>query len=234
MFLALAARGRRRFRKLKRASRLKLFLVLVVELLLLLAGALSRSPSAPSARSPLSMSHSGDDAPLHSLRGPSTGEMRPKSDSDTVLGRSRLQGLDRGGGEDVEEDEDGVGDGEAEEDMQEEVEEEEEEELAKGQGERTSWGLLGDEPRLQVERVSESSSDMMLPPPSGSSSKHTEAMDIPSESILKLEMSSPETLSPSAPTPRSRGPMAEFRRRSWISSEIISKFLRAVLYSPLA
>lgn len=51
--LALSARGRRRFRKLKRASRLKLFLVLGVALLLLVvAGALSRSPSAPSARSP--------------------------------------------------------------------------------------------------------------------------------------------------------------------------------------
>lgn len=52
--------------------------------------------SSPSAcrHSPLSRSHSGDDAPLHSLRGPSTGEMRPKSDRETVLGRSRLQGLD--------------------------------------------------------------------------------------------------------------------------------------------
>lgn len=117
--------------------------------------------------SPLSRSHSGDDAPLHSLRGPSTGEMRPKSDSDTVLGRSRLQGRDRGDGE--EEEEDGVGDGEAEEDVQ------EEEELAKGQGDSSSWGLLGDEPRLQVERVSESSSDMMLLPPQASSSKHTDA-----------------------------------------------------------
>lgn len=131
--LALLALGRRRFRKLKRASRLKLFLVLEAErLLLAAAGALSRSPSAPSARSPLSRSHSGDDAPLHSLRGPSTGEMRPKSDSDTVVGRSRLEGLDRGDGE--EEDEEGVGDGEAEEDVQEEVEDE----LAKGQGDRSS------------------------------------------------------------------------------------------------
>ena len=60
------------------------------------------------------------------------------------------------------------------------------------------------------------------------------SLDIPSDSILKLEMSSPETLSPSAPTPRPRGPMTELRRRSWISSEIISRFLRAVLYSPLA
>lgn len=118
---------------------------------------------------PLSRSHSGEDAPLHSLRGPSTGEMRPKSDSDTVLGRSRLQGLDRGDGEDEEEE--GVGEGEGEEDVQ----EEEEEELAKGQGDRSSWGLLGDEPRLQVERVSESSSDMMLLPPQASSSKQSDA-----------------------------------------------------------
>lgn len=52
----LSLRWRRRFRKLKRASRLKLFLVLAAELLLLLVvetlGALSRFPSAPSARSP--------------------------------------------------------------------------------------------------------------------------------------------------------------------------------------
>lgn len=82
---------------------------------------------------PLSRSHSGDDAPLHSLRGPSTGEMRPKSDSDTVLGRSRLQGLDRGDRGEEEEVEEGVGDGEAEEDVQ-----EEEEELAKGQGDMSS------------------------------------------------------------------------------------------------
>lgn len=120
-------------------------------------------PDFLSHHSPLSISHSGDEAPLHSLRGPSTGEIRPKSDSDTVLGRSRLQGLDRGAGEDAEEEVDGVGDGEAEE-----------EELAKGQGDSSSCGLLGDEPRLQVEWVSESS-DMMLPPPHGSSSKHTDA-----------------------------------------------------------
>lgn len=75
---------------------------------------------------PLSRSHSGEDAPLHSLRGPSTGEMRPKSDSDTVLGRSKLQGLDRGAGEEEVEEEEGDGDGEAEE------------ELVKGQGDRSS------------------------------------------------------------------------------------------------
>lgn len=57
---------------------------------------------------------------------------------------------------------------------------------------------------------------------------------MPSDSILKLVMSSTATLSPSAPTPRPRGPMAELRRRSWISSEITSRFLRAVLYPSLA
>lgn len=80
------------------------------------------------------MSHSGDEAPLHSLRGPSTGEMRPKSDSDTVLGRSRLQGLDGGAGEEAEEVE-GVGDGEVEED---DMQEEAEEELVKGQADNSS------------------------------------------------------------------------------------------------
>lgn len=53
--------------------------------------------------------------------------MRLKSDNDTVLGRSRLQGLEGGAGD--EEEEEGVGDGEAEEDVY-----EEDEELAKGQG----------------------------------------------------------------------------------------------------
>lgn len=67
VFFVLSGRGRLRFRKLKRASRLKVFftagleVVLVVEVALLLlllrfmllvAGELSRSPSAPSARSP--------------------------------------------------------------------------------------------------------------------------------------------------------------------------------------
>lgn len=61
------------------------------------------------------MSHSGDDAPLHSLRGPSTGEMRPKSDRETELGSSRLQGLEGDGEEAEEEEQDGVGDGQAEE-----------------------------------------------------------------------------------------------------------------------
>lgn len=52
--------------------------------------------------------------------------MRPKSDSDTVLGRSRLQGLDWGDGEE---------DGEEGEEVQ---EEEEQEELVKGQGDSSS------------------------------------------------------------------------------------------------
>lgn len=81
------------------------------------------------SHSPLSRSHSGDDAPLHSLRGPSTGEMSPKSDRDTVLGRSRLQGLDWGHGEEGEDE--GVGEDE-------DVQEEEEEELVKGQGDKSS------------------------------------------------------------------------------------------------
>lgn len=67
---------------------------------------------------PLSRSHSGDDAPLHSLRGPSTGEMSPKSDRDTVLGRSRLQGLDWG--DRVDGEEEGVGEEEGEEKEEEE------------------------------------------------------------------------------------------------------------------
>lgn len=74
-------------------------------------------PGKPCHDPPLSRSHSGDDAPLHALRGPSTGEIRPKSDRVTVLGRSRLQGRDVGAGEDEEEEEDGVGDGESDEDM---------------------------------------------------------------------------------------------------------------------
>lgn len=54
---------------------------------------------------------------------------------------------------------------------------EEEEELVKGQGDRSSWGLLGDEPRLQMERVSESSSDTMLLEPQASSSKVTDVTE---------------------------------------------------------
>lgn len=58
--------------------------------------------------------------------------------------------------------------GEEQEDVQ-----EEEEELANEQGDRSDWGLLGEEPRLQMERVSESSSDVTPPPPQASSSKFT-------------------------------------------------------------
>lgn len=47
--------------------------------------------------SPRSTSHSGEDAPLHSLRGPRTGNIIPNSDRDTGLGRSRLPGLVVGG-----------------------------------------------------------------------------------------------------------------------------------------
>lgn len=43
--------------------------------------------------SPRSTSHSGEEAPLHSLRGPNTGNIIPNSDRDTGLGRSRLPGL---------------------------------------------------------------------------------------------------------------------------------------------
>lgn len=59
-------------------------------------------------------------------------------------------------------------------------------------------------------------------------------LDMPSDSILKLAMSSVAAPSSSAPTPRPRGPMAESRRRAWISSEMVSRFRRAVLYSALA
>lgn len=95
--------------------------------MLLLLRTLSSTASAPSARSPLSKSHSGDEAPLHSLRGPRIGDIRLKSDKETVLGRSRLQGRD-----------DGVG----------EVEDEEEDE-EKGQGRST--GLLGPELKLLLD-----------------------------------------------------------------------------------
>lgn len=81
----------------------------------MLDGTLSKSTSAPSAQSPLSKSHSGDDAPLHSLRGPRTGEMRPKSERDTLPWRSRLQGLDSAAGEEEVDDDEGVGEGEVEE-----------------------------------------------------------------------------------------------------------------------
>jgi hypothetical protein len=55
-----------------------------------------------------------------------------------------------------------------------------------------------------------------------------------SGSGLLPDRSSTEVLLPSAPTPQPRGPMALERRLSWISSEILSRFFRAVLYSPFA
>lgn len=93
--------------------------------------------------SPLSMSHSGEEAPLHSLRGPRIGDIRPKSDRETVLGSSRLHG--RVEGEGKEEDEE-VNDGD-----------EEEEKVHS-----SCKGLLPPEFMLHVDCVSESSSDMAL------------------------------------------------------------------------
>lgn len=108
--------------------------------------------------SPLSRSESGDDAPLHWLRGPRTGDRRPRSERETLKGRSRLLGRLGGGGE--------------------EEEQEQEEKLEKGQGDWSSpWGLLRDEPRLEGEWHS-SSSDISWsrPPPRGaSSSKQSDA-----------------------------------------------------------
>lgn len=49
-------------------------------------------PRGRGLHSPRSTSHSGDEAPLHSLRGPSPGNSTPNSDRDTGLGRSRLAG----------------------------------------------------------------------------------------------------------------------------------------------
>lgn len=77
------------------------------------------------------MSHSGEEAPLHSLRGPRMGDIRLKSDKETVLGRFRLQGREEQVGEEE------VGD----------PEEEEEEE--KGQGK--SSGLFGPELKLLLD-----------------------------------------------------------------------------------
>lgn len=84
--------------------------------------------------SPLSRSHSGEEAPLHSLRGPRMGDIRLKSDKETVLGKSRLQGREEGVGE-VE-----VGEPEEEED---------EDEEEKGQGK--SRGLFGPELKLLLD-----------------------------------------------------------------------------------
>ncbi len=71
------------------------------------------------------------------------GDIRLKSDKETVLGKSRLQGREKGVGE-VE-----VGEPE-----------EEENEEEKGQGK--SRGLFGPEQKLLLDWVSESSSDMAL------------------------------------------------------------------------
>lgn len=89
------------------------------------------------------MSQSGEEAPLHSLRGPRIGEIKAKSDRETVLGSSRLHGRDKGEGD--EEDED-VNDGDKEEEK----------------GHCSGNGLLPPEFILHVDCVSESSSDMML------------------------------------------------------------------------
>lgn len=110
----------------KRLSRPKVVLVL-----LLLLRTLSNTASAPSALSPLSRSHSGEEAPLHSLRGPRMGDIRLKSDKETVLGRSRLQGREERVGE-VE-----VGEPEADEEEE------------KGQGK--SRGLFGPELMLLLD-----------------------------------------------------------------------------------
>lgn len=60
------------------------------------------------------------------------------------------------------------------------------------------------------------------------------SLDKPSDSILKLLMSSVLAPSSSAPTPRPLGPIAETRLRAWISSEMVSRLFRAVRYSALA
>lgn len=60
------------------------------------------------------------------------------------------------------------------------------------------------------------------------------SLEMVSDSGLLADRSSTEILLPSAPTPHPRGPMAVDRLLSWISSEIISRFFKAVLYSPFA
>lgn len=87
------------------------------------------------------MSHSGEEAPLHSLRGPRIGDIRPKSDRETVLGSSRLHGRDEG-----EEEAEDVNNGDEEEEK----------------GHCSCKGTLPPELMLHVDRVSESSSDMAL------------------------------------------------------------------------
>lgn len=91
----------------------------------------SVNTNGPKNISPLSRSHSGEEAPLHSLRGPRMGDIRLKSDKETVLGRSRLQGREERVGE-VE-----VGEPEADEEEE------------KGQGK--SRGLFGPELMLLLD-----------------------------------------------------------------------------------
>lgn len=62
----------------------------------------------------------------------------------------------------------------------------------------------------------------------------TYLLEILSDSSLHTTRSSADTLLPSAPTPHPLGPIEDARLRSWISSEIISRFFKAVLYSPFA
>lgn len=81
---------------------------------------------------PLSRSHSGEEAPLHSLRGPRMGDIRLKSDKETVLDKSRLQGREEGFGE-VE------------------VGEPEEEDNEKEKGQDKSRGLFGPEQKLLLD-----------------------------------------------------------------------------------
>lgn len=89
------------------------------------------------------MSHSGEDAPLHSLRGPRIGEIRLKSDRETVLGNSRLHGRDEG---ERDEEDEGVNDGDK----------------GEANGHCSCKGLLPPEFKLHVDCVSKSSSDMAL------------------------------------------------------------------------
>lgn len=58
--------------------------------------------------------------------------------------------------------------------------------------------------------------------------------EMASGSGLLPDSFSTDMVLPSAPTPQPRGPMALERRRSWISSEILSRLFRAALYSPFA
>lgn len=207
---------------------------------------------------PLSCSHSGDsgdEAPLHSLRGPKTGE--------TLSKPSNEPGLSSGTSLWHEENEGSVEqEGKGHEDERRGYRDEQEGIYGQGTSKGAELAL-----RLQVDCVSVSSSE--AEPLQFSSSKvsdittththkpaseHEQAfrlcwkiaytnfptaiwahlLDMPSDSILKLLMSSPAPTSFSAPTPQQRGPMAVRRLRAWISSEMVSRLRRAVLYSSLA